>query len=103
MSFNIKKYEQSVGPAYACQLSLKLFIEDNKNELSLREKAELLYEWLGYSEADIDFLFELQSYEICLFMIDVLEKYPLTNTNDSNLMMQYNDAYDSLIYQKNII
>ena len=103
MLFDCNKYEQAVGPAKACQDCLKLFIEDEKNEIFLRKKAEDLYAWIGYSEADIDELFKLRDYDTCIFMLDVLEKYPLDCASDFNLIMRYSDAYNSLVYQKSFI
>jgi len=98
MSFDIKtkSYHQDFGPIYACLFSLKLFIEDNKNEMSLRKKAKDLWEWFDGFEVEVDDIAFLRGYEMCLFMIDVLEKYPLTNKNNSNFVMKYDDAYDPL-------
>jgi hypothetical protein len=106
--FGIRKYQQDLGPEYACSLSLELYIEDNKNTLyiednknkrSLIKKAEELYKWFG-GEVDVDDLIDFNGYEMCLFMIDVLEKYPITNTNYPDFVMQYGDAYHSVISQK---
>jgi hypothetical protein len=101
MTFDIDKYEKAVGPMRACQLCLILFIEDNKNELSKKKYAETLYEWLGIVEITVEEMFEI-SYEKSDFILEVLKKYHL-GWKDSNLLINYGDALDSLTYQKNIL
>jgi len=99
MTFDLTTYEKGVGPIWACQLSIKSFIEDLTNDFTLRKYAETIYEWLGTLEASIDDLFDL-SYDYSHFILKALEKY--INTNDSNLLLFYYDALGSLKFQKRI-
>lgn len=94
MEFQLDKYEKAVGSMYAVQLSLQLFIEDTTNDISKRRYAETIYEWLGLIEHTIDELFDI-SYEKSVFIMEVLEKYKV-NTLDSNIIINYNDAIESL-------
>jgi len=98
MEFNLDKYEIAVGPMRTVQISLHLFIADTNNNIYLRKYAETIYEWLGKAECTIDELFEI-CYKKSNFVLDVLHKYPI-NTIDSNLIMNYNDAIESLEFQK---
>lgn len=100
MEFNPNKYENAVGPMRAAQISLQLFITDFNNDVSLRKYAETIYEWLGKAECTIDELFEICN-ERSNFILDVLHKYPI-NTNNSNLIMNYNEAIETLEFQKKI-
>lgn len=98
MEFNPDKYENAVGPMRAAQISLQLFIADFNNDVPLRKYAETIYEWLGKAECTIDELFEICDKK-SHFVLDVLHKYPI-NTIDSNLIMNYDDAVESLEFQK---
>ena len=102
MLFDLNKYEKGVGPIFACQISIKLFIEDITNDDKQRKYAEKIYEWLGLIECSIDELFEV-SYDKSLFILETLEKYEI-NTRDSNILLNYCDALGSLRHQigKNI-
>jgi hypothetical protein len=97
MTFDLNKYEKGVGPIFACQLSIKLFIEDITNDFTQRKYAETIYEWLGLFEGSIDELCEV-SYNKSAFILKALEKYQI-NTRDSNLLLNYGDAISSLKYQ----
>jgi hypothetical protein len=97
MSFDLNKYEKAVGPLFACQLSLQLFIEDTTNDIIQRNYAETIYEWLGTVETTIDELCEV-SYEKSLFIFEVLKNYMKTNI-DLNIIFYYGDAIGSLQYQ----
>lgn len=97
MTFDLNKYEKGVGPLFACQLSIKLFIEDITNDFIQREYAETIYEWLGLFEGSIDELCAV-SYDKSVFILKALEKYDI-NTRDSNLLLNYGDAISSLKYQ----
>lgn len=99
MTFDLNKYEKGVGPIFACQLSIKLFIEDITNDFTQRKYAETIYEWLGLFEGSIDELCEV-SYDKSVFILKVLEKYDIDTLN-SNLLLNYNDAISSLKYQLN--
>lgn len=101
MSFDLNKYEKGVGPIFACQLSIKLFIEDVTNDFTQRKYAETIYEWLGLLECSIDELCEV-SYNKSVFILKALEKYEI-NTRDSNLLLNYNNAICSLKYQIDLI
>ena len=96
MEFVLDRYEKAVGPLFACQLSLQMFIEDTTNEYDNRKYAETIYEWLGSIECTIDELCNM-SYEKSIFILNVLKKYKITN--DSNLIINYGDAIDSLEWQ----
>ena len=100
MEFNPDKYENAVGPMRAAQISLQLFITDTNNDVSLRKDAETIYEWLGKAECTIDELFEICC-EKSNFVLDILHKYQI-NTTNSNLIMNYSDAIESLEFQKKI-
>jgi len=97
MIFDLNKYEKGVGSIFACQLSIKLFIEDIKNDFTQREYAETIYEWLGLFEGSVDELCEV-SYNKSVFILKALEKYEI-DTRDSNLLLNYGDAISSLKYQ----
>lgn len=101
MTFDLNKYEKGVGPIFACQLSIKLFIEDTTNNFTQRKHAETIYEWLGLFEGSIDELCKV-SYPKSVFILKALEKYKI-NTRDSNLLLNYSDAISSLKYQINLI
>ena len=101
MTFDLTKYEKGVGPIFACQLSIKLFIEDVTNDFTQRKYAETIYEWLGLFEGSIDNLCEV-AYDQSAFVLKALEKYEL-NTRDSNLLLNYGDAISSLKYQLDLI
>lgn len=101
MSFNFNKCEKAIGPLFACQLSIKSFIEDITNDIAQREYAETIYEWLGTTESSIDELCAV-SYDKSLFILKALEKYGI-NTNDSNIILNYGDAIGSLKYQIDLI
>lgn len=90
----------AVGPLRASQISLELFIADFNNDISLRKYAETIYGWLGELECTIDELFEICD-EKSNFVLDVLHKYPIKTIN-SNLIMNYGEAIESLEYQKKI-
>lgn len=81
----------------ACQLSVKQFIEDGTNDMERRKYAETIYQWLGEAECTVDELVAI-SYEKSKFVLEALEKYSI-ETTDSNLIMHYGDAVNSLKYQ----
>lgn len=101
MTFDLNKYEKAVGPIFACQLSIKLFIEDITNDFNQRKYAEIIYEWLGLFEGSIDELYEV-SYGKSVFILKALEKYEI-NTIDYNLLLNYGEAISSLKYQNDLI
>lgn len=101
MSFNFNNYEKAIGPLFACQISIQMFIEDMTNDSTQRKYAESIYEWLGLTEYSIDELCEV-SYEKSLFILETLKKYQI-NTCDSNLLLNYGDAISSLNYQIDLI
>ena len=101
MTLDLNKYEKGVGPIFACQLSIKLFIEDTTNNFTQRKYAETIYEWLGLFEGSIDELCNV-SYDKSVFILKALEKYEI-NTKDSNLLLNYGDSISSLKYQINLI
>jgi hypothetical protein len=96
-TFDLNNYETGVGPIFACQLSIKLFIEDITNDFTQRKYAEIIYKWLGSLEGSIDELCKY-SYAKSVFILKALEKYEI-NTKDSNLLLNYCDAIGSLKYQ----
>lgn len=99
MTVDLDKYEKGVGPIFACQYSIQLFIEDTTNPPHRIKYAKSVYEWLGLLECTIDELCEI-SYFKSYFILKALEKYKI-NTNDSNLLLNYGDAIHSLNYQIN--
>jgi hypothetical protein len=90
---------KGVGPIFACQQSIKLFIKDinNINDIAY---AKSIYKWLGLIECTIDELCEI-SYEKSVFILQVLQKYKIQNS-DSNILLNYYDAIESLKYQINL-
>lgn len=101
MTFDLNKYENGVGSIFACQYSMKLFIEDVTNDFTQRKHAETIYEWLGVFEGSIDELCAV-SYDKSVFILNILEKYEI-NTSDSNLLLNHGYAVDSLKYQINLM
>jgi len=101
MAINLDKYEKGVGPIFSCQLSIKLFIEDTTNDIIQHKYAETIYEWLGLIECSIDELCEI-SYDKSVFILKALHKYKI-NSNDSNKILNYGEAIDSLKYQVELI
>ncbi len=97
MLFNLDKYETGVGPIFACQISIKRFIEDETNDFAQRIYAETIYKWLGLLEASIDELCSI-SYNKSVFILKALEKYRI-KSNDSNIILNYIEAMESLKYQ----
>lgn len=97
MSFDLNKYEKAVGPLFACQLSIQLFIEDTTNDIIQRNYAETIYEWLGTIETTVDELCEV-SYEKSVFIFEVLQKYMKTKL-DLNIIFYYGEAIGSLKHQ----
>lgn len=97
---DIHEYEKGVGPIFACQLSIKMFIEDLTNDFTQRKYAETIYEWLGMFDDSIDELCAV-SYDKSVFILKALERYEI-NTRDSNLILNYGDAIGSLQYQINL-
>jgi hypothetical protein len=99
-------YEKAVGPCYAAQKALRLYAEDKNNTIRDRDYAKDLYIWLGESDTDIDGLMEI-AYDYGLFILNALEniKPEQANTlyNDSNLLLNYISALESLRYQKNTL
>jgi hypothetical protein len=97
MLVDLSQYEKAVGPLYACQLSLKLFIENSSNSVSSREYAKNIYIWLGPLEADIDELCSID-YSKSVFILKTLEKY-IIDTKNYRLLEYYTNAVESLKYQ----
>ncbi len=97
MMFDVNKYEKGVGAIFACQMSVKLFIEDLTNAPNEREYAEIIYEWLGTIECTIDELCEI-SYDKSVFILKTLKNYVI-KSKDSNILLNYFEAIDSLKYQ----
>ena len=101
MTIHLDKYECGVGPIFACQLSIQLFIEDITNNIIQRKYAETIYEWLGLLEASIDELCEI-SYDKSVFILEALKKYEI-DSNNSNNILNYGEAIGSLKYQVELI
>jgi hypothetical protein len=80
----------------AAQIALQIFTKDPANELHEREYAETIYEWIGSLEATIDELLEISS-DKTFFILNALKKYSLSPTlYDSNTILNYIYAIDSL-------
>lgn len=98
---NLSNYAKGVGEMYACQLSLKLYIEDATNEVVRRKYAERIYEWLGTLECSIDDLCQL-SVSKTNFILYVLQKYnPIVLSLE--VAVNYSYAIDSLKSQINMM
>lgn len=91
--------EKGVGPIFACQLSVKMFMEDITNCFEQRIYAENIYKWLGSIDCTIDELCEF-SHDKSEFIFRALTKYKIT---EPNILMNYGDAIDSLKYQLELI
>lgn len=99
MSIELDKYEHAVGAMRAAQIALQIFTKDPANELQERKYAETIYEWLGSLEATMDELMKI-SVDKSFFILNALEKYSLSPTMyDSNTILNYIYAIDSLRYQ----
>lgn len=90
--------ERAVGPLYACQCSLKEFVNDFSNAESDRCDAMVLYAWLGSLEATVDELVSLSPWG-SEFILKAMAKYGRGPTVDSNYIMNFEDAMSSLTYQ----
>jgi hypothetical protein len=90
--------ERAVGPMYAGQYALKSFASDQRNSGSDCRDAFLLYAWLGSLEATIDELVDLSPWA-SEFILEAMKKYDLALPNDSNFLLHYGEAVDSLQYQ----
>jgi len=95
--FDANRYEKGVGSIFSCQIAIQSYIEDTQNNPTQRIYAETIYEWLGVLECTIDELCE-KSYEYSVFILDALKKYE-PNFQNSNLLLNYDNAIQSLKYQ----
>jgi hypothetical protein len=103
MSFELDKCEHAVGPMRSAQIALQIFIKDPENDLQDRKYAETMYEWIGSLEVTIDELMKI-SIDKTFFILRALEKYSLSPIiYDSNTILNYIYAIDSLRYQIKII
>lgn len=91
-------FEKAVGPMCAGQYALEMFVQDHENSMSDCYDAFILYGWLGSLEATIDELVDLSPWA-SEFILGALKKYGPILTEDSNYLMSYGDAVDSLQYQ----
>lgn len=93
--FGLSSCARGVGPIYACQECIKLYINDKSNVL--RSYARQIYKWLGTVECTIDELSNLSigKTEIILCILELYKP----ETTDSNLLMNYEEALSSLTYQ----
>jgi hypothetical protein len=89
--------EIAVGSKFAAQCALKCFAEDEENFVNDRCDAVVLFAWLGSLEATIDELVNLSPWASEL-ILESMEKYKPAR-NDSNFLMSFGDAIDSLKYQ----
>ena len=99
VDIDLTGYAKGVGPIYACQECLKLYINDKTNEYITRRFGQLIYEWLGTLDCTIDELLDLSLVKT-KFILMALEKYK-PDTTDSDLVMNYGEAVESLTYQMN--
>jgi hypothetical protein len=93
--FGLSSCARGVGPIYACQECIKLYIKDKSNVL--RSYVRQIYKWLGTVECTIDELSNL-SIGKTEIILRILERYK-PETTDSNLLMNYGEALSSLKYQ----
>lgn len=94
---DLNKYKKGKGPLLACQLSIKLFIEDMTNDIIQRKYAEEIYKWLGNITNPIEDL-SFVSYNKSLFILVVLQKYEV-DRKDVNIFEDYLLALKSLLFQ----
>lgn len=90
--------EQAVGPMYAGQRALKDLANDPSNLASECCDALVLYAWLGSLEATIDELVDLSPWA-GEFILEGMKKYGKGSSTDSNYLLNFGDAVDSLKYQ----
>jgi hypothetical protein len=100
-NFNFQTRDKAFGTEYAVQCCLRLFIEDTNNPVKERKHAMSLYSWIGTSDISIDEIYDV-SYHNANFILEIMEKYIL-NTKDSNLIINYGNAIDSLRFQKKFV
>jgi hypothetical protein len=82
----------------AGQYALKSFVNDSKNSISDCCDALMLSAWLGSLEATIDELVDLSPLA-SEFILEAMKKCDLGLPNDSNFLINFGDAVDSLQYQ----
>jgi hypothetical protein len=90
--------ERAVGPMYAGQCALKDLVNDPNNSVSDCCDAFVLYAWLGSLEATIDELVDLSPWA-GEFILEGMEKYGPGPPTDSNFLLNFGNAVDSLKYQ----
>ncbi|RYE37565.1 MAG: hypothetical protein EOP48_28520 [Sphingobacteriales bacterium] len=90
--------ERAVGPMYAGQRALKGLANDPSNSASDRCDALVLYAWLGSLEATIDELVDLSPWA-SEFILEGMKKYGQGQSTDSNYLLNFGDAVESLKYQ----
>lgn len=87
--------ENAVGPMYIAQLSLEIFSKDYSNNISERNDAKILYIWIRNLESSIDDLGKLSLWA-SLFVLKCLKKYEYLLPHDSNSVLNFGEAVDSL-------
>ena len=98
-NFDMDSLDVAAGAEFAAQQLLKTFAEDSNNEFSDRVDSVLLYAWLGSFDGSIDDLYSLKPWA-ANFILEAMNKYgPLFAKDDSNLLLNYSAAYDSLSFQ----
>lgn len=90
--------ERAVGPMYAAQRALKDLVNDPSNSVSDRCDAFVLYAWLGSLEVTIDELVDLSPWA-SEFILEGMKKYGQSPSTDSNYLLNFGDAVESLKYQ----
>jgi hypothetical protein len=97
--FDMNSLDVAAGAEFAAQQSLKIFAEDSSNNFSDRIDSVLLYAWLGSFDGSIDELYSFKPWA-AEFILKTMTKYgPTFAKNDSNLLLKYSAAYDSLTFQ----
>eukprot|EP00981_Chlorochromonas_danica_P011977 scaffold4358_cov177-Ochromonas_danica.AAC.31 len=90
--------ERAVGSMNACQRALKDLVNDLNNPASDRCDALVLYAWLGCLEATVDELVGLSPWA-SEFILEGMKKYGQGPFTDSNILLNFIDAKESLKYQ----
>jgi hypothetical protein len=93
-----ENYEKAGGPMYVAQLALKCFAEDANNTSGDCYNAFRVFVWIGSLEASIDELVRISPWA-SKFILSALWKYETKLPFESNIILNFGDAVNSLQYQ----
>jgi len=97
-TINYDDCKKAVGPMFVGQSALKCFANDKKKSISERCNAMILYDWIGHIDATINELIT-QSPSACDFILKCLREYQNDLPKNSNFVMNFGYAVESLEYQ----